>query len=42
MSDTGEQTEAAVAQTILVSYIFTPLISLGVSGSLAVVSAIHK
>ncbi len=42
MSDTGEETEAAVAQTILFSYVFTPFISLGVSTSLAMVKAIYK
>ncbi|KAG7580157.1 hypothetical protein FFLO_00128 [Filobasidium floriforme] len=41
MSDASEETASVVAQTLLVSHIATPLISLTVSAALVVVQALH-
>ncbi|KAI5450380.1 hypothetical protein NCC49_003162 [Naganishia albida] len=41
MSDAGEETQSAVAKTILISYVFTPVISLSVSAALSTVKLLH-
>ena len=41
MSDAGEETQAAVAKTILISYIITPVISLSVSAALTTVKLLY-
>jgi hypothetical protein len=42
MSDASEETESVVAQTLLISHIATPLISISVSAALAVVQVLHN
>jgi hypothetical protein len=41
MSDAGEETQSAVAKTILISYIITPVISLSVSAALTTVKLLY-
>jgi hypothetical protein len=41
MSDAGEETQSAVAKTILISYVLTPLISLSVSAALTTVKLLY-
>jgi hypothetical protein len=40
-SNADESTDTAVAQTIVLSYILTPLISVSVTGALDIVQRIH-
>ena len=42
MSDASEETASVVSQTLLVSHIATPLISLTVSAALLVVQVLHN
>ncbi|CAD6569589.1 MAG: hypothetical protein TREMPRED_005321 [Tremellales sp. Tagirdzhanova-0007] len=42
MSDSSEETETAVAQTIVISYLLAPLVSLSVTGALSVVGGLYK
>ncbi|WWD15945.1 hypothetical protein CI109_100369 [Kwoniella shandongensis] len=41
MSDADESTETAVAKTIVLSYVLTPLISVSVTAALAVIQAMN-